>query len=59
MRAFVDGNMVGLVNDDFVNLQVSDVVWVERCDMPVPYEPVIDELRFIRSLCGHEEKVKR
>ena len=57
VKAFVDGNMVGLVNDDFKDLQQSDVVWVERCDLPRPYEPIIDELRFIRTLCNHEEKV--
>jgi len=32
MKAFVDGNMIGLVNDDFINIQESDVVWVERID---------------------------
>jgi hypothetical protein len=57
MKAFVDGNMIGIVNDDFKDLQQSDVVWVERCDAPPPYEPIIDELRFIKGLCGHEEKV--
>lgn len=29
MKAIVDGDMVGLVNDDFVDIQQSDIVWVE------------------------------
>lgn len=33
MKAFVDGNMVGLVNDDFIDIQQSDVVWVDRLDV--------------------------
>jgi len=33
MKAFVDGNKIGLVNDDFVDLQESDVVWVDRVDV--------------------------
>jgi hypothetical protein len=32
MKAFIDGNMIALVNDDFIDLQESDVVWVERID---------------------------
>jgi hypothetical protein len=33
MKAFVDGNKIGLVNDDFVDLQESDVVWIDRIDI--------------------------
>lgn len=40
MKAFVDGNMIGLVNDDFKDIQQSDVIWVTRIDRPdIPEMP--------------------
>jgi len=33
MKAIVDGNKVGLVNDDFKDIQQSDVVWIDRIDV--------------------------
>jgi hypothetical protein len=56
MKAFVDGNMVALVNDDFIDLQESDAVWVEgiASKFKTPQQ-MHEELQSWDKLIGHKD----